>query len=95
MTALVVTLALILLAIAFAAGVYVGYKVTASELPTPVSTGLAALDTEKAADSAAKAAQDEAAKKAEEDLHASDDDVRARVAKLRALGQTAEGGPVE
>lgn len=87
----ILVMATALLVVAFVVGILVGRKsVTPGGEPTPQSANAVAIETIDDADEAARAAEFEADKKAKEALHASDDDTRARVAKLRARGRAGE-----
>jgi hypothetical protein len=85
-TALLIGAAVLLLT-AFVGGVFVGRKSIATGAPTPASANAAAIpEADKAAADAEAAAQT----KAQEVLHASDDDIRARIEQLRARGKAGE-----
>ncbi len=91
MTTALLIIAGVLLVVAFVVGILVGRKsVTPGGEPTPQSANAVAIETMDDAEEAARAAEFEADKKAKEALHASDDDTRARVERLRARGRAGE-----
>jgi uncharacterized protein (UPF0333 family) len=90
-TALVIFGVIVLLAV-FAVGFYFGHKNASAPTgsPTPQAANAVAVESVEEAEQAASKAEDAAQKKAEETLHASDNDTRARIAKLRARGRAGE-----
>lgn len=91
MTTLLIALGLVVVLLVAGLAFYAGRKsVEPTGVPTPPSANAVALDTIEDADAAARAADDNAKKKADEVMHAPDDVVRSRVARLRARGRAGE-----
>lgn len=92
MTTALIALGLVVLLVLLGLAFFAGRKsVAATGSPTPPSANAVAnVDTAEDAEEAARLADDKATEKAEEVLHASDDVVRDRVAKLRARGRAGE-----
>lgn len=90
MTTALLILAGVLVVAAFVGGIFVGRRTAVTGEPTPSSANAVAVETADDAEHAAQAAGAAAEKKADEVLHASDDDTRARVARLRARGKAGE-----
>lgn len=88
MTTALIVLALVIAVGSFVGGFFVGRKSSAAV--APIADAVSSLDTAKDAEAAARAAGDNAEKKAQEVLHASDDVVRANVARLRARGRSGD-----
>ncbi len=92
MTTAAIVLGLVLLVVAFVAGIFAGRKSIATGAPTPPSANAVAnVDTAEDAEEAARLANDKATEKADEVMHAaSDSDVRDRIERLRARGRSGE-----